>query len=59
MAFIAAVMSVVAACDKSVRVASGASRLCASSKRFLESGLFIVLAPSFVDRFESIVVFSW
>src|SRR5437762_6476444 len=57
MAFIVPVMSLVAACDRSVRVASGASRLCASSKRFLESSLFIVLAPSFFDRFEFIRCF--
>src|SRR5205809_4243395 len=57
MAFIVPLISLTAACDRSVRVASGASRLCASSKRFLESGLFIVLAPSFVDRFEFIRCF--
>src|SRR5438874_4587906 len=57
MAFIVPLTSLTAACDRSVRVASGASRLCLSSKRFLESDLFIVLAPSFFDRFQFIRCF--
>src|SRR4029077_14885121 len=43
IAFIAAVMSLVAACVRSVRVSSGASRLCKSSMVFFELGLFIVM----------------
>src|SRR4029077_6964473 len=43
IAFIAAVMSLVAACVRSVRVSNGASRLCKSSMVFFELGLFIVM----------------
>jgi hypothetical protein len=52
MAFMVPLMSLVAAADKSVRVASGASRLCVSSSLFFELGLFIVIAPLFSDHFE-------
>src|SRR5207249_8984153 len=52
MAFIAPLMSLTAACDRSVRVASGASRLCASSSLFFELGLFIAIAPLFSHHFE-------
>src|ERR1700757_3811927 len=47
MAFIVPLISLTAAADRSVRVASGASRLCASSSLFFELGLFILIAPLF------------
>src|SRR5438876_8772811 len=50
MAFIVPLMSLVAATDRSVRVASGASRLCVSSNLFFELGLFIVVAPLLSDH---------
>src|SRR5215831_5077756 len=54
MAFIVPLISLTAAADRSVRVARGASRLCANSSLFLELGLFIVIRPSFFERLDSL-----